>query len=67
MDVFVLALLAFVVQIVTNVIVLIKVIPLIKIKKDKKVDASALFNTVSKSDVDISSLLKSLGNTDEHI
>lgn len=66
MNVFVLALIAFLVQIVTNIIVLVKIVPLIsKAKKNKVVEAKQLFDDVNK--LDINTILNSMVNKDEHI
>lgn len=66
MDIFVLALIAFVVQIVTNIILLVKIVPLIpKGKKSKAVEAKQLFDDVNK--LDLNTILNSVVNKDEHI
>lgn len=66
MDIFVLALIAFLVQIVTNIIVLVKIVPLIsKAKKNKVVEAKQLFDDVNK--LDLNTILGSMVNKDEHI
>lgn len=66
MDIFVLALIAFLVQIVTNIIVLVKIVPLIsKDKKTKVVEAKQLFDDVNK--LDLNTILNSMVNKDEHI
>lgn len=65
MDIFVIALLAFLVQIVTNIILLIKVLPLIKIDKKKKVSASDLFD--NSNTTDITELLKNMVNNNESV
>lgn len=66
MDIFVLALIAFLVQIVTNIIVLVKIVPLIsKDKKSKVVEAKQLFDDVNK--LDLNTILNSMVNKDEHI
>lgn len=66
MDIFVLALIAFLVQIVTNIIVLVKIVPLIlKDKKTKVVEAKQLFDDVNK--LDLNTVLSSMVNKDEHI
>lgn len=66
MDIFVLALIAFLVQIVTNIIVLVKIVPLIsKVKKNKVVEAKQLFDDVNK--LDLNTILDSMVNKDEHI
>lgn len=66
MDIFVFALIAFLVQIVTNIIVLVKIVPLIsKAKKNKVVEAKQLFDDVNK--LDLNTILNSMVNKDEHI
>lgn len=66
MDIFVLALIAFLVQVVTNIIVLVKIVPLIsKAKKNKVVEAKQLFDDVNK--LDLNTILGSMVNKDEHI
>lgn len=65
MDIFVIALLAFLVQIVTNIILLIKVLPLVKIDKKKKVSASDLFD--NSNTTDITELLKNMVNNNESV
>lgn len=66
MDIFVLALIAFLVQVVTNIIVLVKIVPLIsKAKKNKVVEAKQLFDDVNK--LDLNTILDSMVNKDEHI
>lgn len=65
MDIFVIALLAFLVQIVTNIILLIKVLPLVKIDKKKKVSASTLFD--NSNTTDITELLKNMVNNNESV
>lgn len=66
MNIFVLALIAFLVQIVTNIIVLVKIVPLIsKVKKNKVVEAKQLFDDVNK--LDLNTILGSMVNKDEHI
>lgn len=66
MDIFVLALIAFLVQIVTNIILLVKIVPLIsKAKKNKVVEAKQLFDDVNK--LDFNTILGSMVNKDEHI
>lgn len=66
MNIFVLALIAFLVQIVTNIIVLVKIVPLIsKVKKNKVVEAKQLFDDVNK--LDLNTILNSMVNKDEHI
>lgn len=66
MDIFVLALIAFLVQIATNIIVLVKIVPLIsKAKKNKVVEAKQLFDDVNK--LDLNTILNSMVNKDEHI
>lgn len=66
MDIFVLALIAFLVQIVTNIIILVKIVPLIsKAKKNKVVEAKQLFDDVNK--LDLNTILNSMVNKDEHI
>lgn len=66
MDIFVFALIAFLVQIVTNIIILVKIVPLIsKAKKNKVVEAKQLFDDVNK--LDLNTILNSMVNKDEHI
>lgn len=66
MNIFVLALIAFLVQIVTNIIVLVKIVPLIsRAKKNKVVEAKQLFDDVNK--LDLNTILGSMVNKDEHI
>ena len=66
MNIFVLALIAFLFQIVTNIIVLVKIVPLIsKVKKNKVVEAKQLFDDVDK--LDLNTILNSMVNKDEHI
>lgn len=66
MNIFVLALIAFLVQIVTNIIVLVKIVPLIsKVKKNKVVEAKQLFDAANK--LDLNTILNSMVNKDEHI
>lgn len=66
MDIFVLALIAFLVQVVTNIIVLVKIVPLIsKAKKNKVVEAKQLFDDLNK--LDLNTILGSMVNKDEHI
>lgn len=66
MDIFVLALIAFLVQIATNIIILVKIVPLIsKVKKNKVVEAKQLFDDVNK--LDLNTILNSMVNKDEHI
>lgn len=66
MDIFVFALIAFLVQIVTNIIILVKIVPLIsKVKKNKVVEAKQLFDDVNK--LDLNTILNSMVNKDEHI
>lgn len=66
MDIFVLALIAFLVQIATNIIILVKIVPLIsKVKKNKVVEAKQLFDDVNK--LDLNTILGSMVNKDEHI
>lgn len=66
MNIFVLALIAFLFQIVTNIIVLVKIVPFIlKAKKNKVVEAKQLFDDVNK--LDLNTILGSMVNKDEHI
>ena len=66
MDIFVFALISFLVQIVTNIIILVKIVPLIsKTKKNKVVEAKQLFDDVNK--LDLNTILNSMVNKDEHI
>ncbi len=66
MDIFVLTLIAFLVQIATNIIILVKIVPLIsKAKKNKVVEAKQLFDDVNK--LDLNTILNSMVNKDEHI
>lgn len=66
MNIFVLSLIAFLVQIVTNIIILVKIVPLIsKAKKNKVVDAKQLFDDVNK--LDLNTILDSMVNKNEHI
>ena len=66
MDIFVLTLIAFLVQIATNIIILVKIVPLIsKAKKNKVVEAKQLFDDVNK--LDWNTILNSMVNKDEHI
>lgn len=66
MNIFVLAFIAFLVQIVTNIIVLVKIVPLIsRAKKNKVVEAKQLFDDVNK--LDLNTILGSMVNKDEHI
>lgn len=66
MDIFVLAFIAFLVQIATNIIILVKIVPLIsKAKKNKVVEAKQLFDDVNK--LDLNTILNSMVNKDEHI
>lgn len=66
MNIFVFALIAFLVQIVTNIILLVKIVPLIsKAKKNKVVEAKQLFDDVNK--LDFNTILNSMVNKDEHI
>lgn len=66
MDIFVLTLIAFLFQIATNIIILVKIVPLIsKAKKNKVVEAKQLFDDVAK--LDLNTILNSMVNKDEHI
>lgn len=66
MNIFVLVLIAFLFQIVTNIIVLVKIVPFIlKAKKNKVVEAKQLFDDVNK--LDLNTILGSMVNKDEHI
>lgn len=66
MNIFVFALIAFLVQIATNIIILVKIVPLIsKAKKNKVVEAKQLFDDVNK--LDLNTILGSMVNKDEHI
>lgn len=66
MNIFLLSVVCFLVQIVTNIIILVKIVPLIsKTKKNKVVEAKQLFDDVNK--LDLNTILNSMVNKDEHI
>lgn len=66
MNIFLLSVVCFLVQIVTNIIILVKIVPLIlKAKKNKVVEAKQLFDDVNK--LDLNTILNSMVNKDEHI